>query len=172
MFGKEARIKMGCDHLLCERCKIGFDLEGGDAGWVAKFITTHWHSKKKIPSNSSWFPANHNEFPYHLIVKHRVPHGYISVREPVLSHKDENNTRLTFEREEVEKHIKAWNTYWTWWRKFLYYFESLWSAINGEYFEYLFEDEPYIVDKDNKKHISIVAFEDMWDKKNGKDNNP
>lgn len=155
---------MGCDHLLCMKCRIGYDLEGGDVFWIGKFIQEHWHSKKKIPSQSAWFPANHSEFPYHLIVRHRVPHGFVSVKEPVHSSKDEDNSRFTFDREEVEIHIKQWKGYWTWWRKVLYYLESLWSAIKGEYYTTLFDNEPFIVDKNNKDHSWMVAFNDLWEK--------
>jgi len=155
---------MGEDHILCNKCKVGFSLERGEAFWVGSFIKEHWHSqKKKLPSESSWFPANHKEFPRHLEIRHRIPDGYLSVCSPVFAMADEENSRQTFNYDDIIYHIKTWTKYWTWWKRFSYYLSSVWGAIKGEYYEYLLDDEPFIVDKD--KHHSMVAFEDMYEVK-------
>jgi hypothetical protein len=73
---------MGCDHLVCKKCCVGYDLERGTVFWVWDFIAEHWHKKQERPLKHSYFTVKFKDLPKHFTIKHRMPTGYISVREP------------------------------------------------------------------------------------------
>lgn len=150
---------MGCLHILCRKCKVGFDLENGMASMTSLFIRQHWHSKKKIPFGEGSLPLNLRNLPYYMELRKRIPDGYISVRVPVFSETEDYS--LSFKREDLEEHIRLGNEFWTLWKKAKYYLGSIFGAIKGEYYKLLLSDEPFVVDKDNEEHNWIISFRDL-----------
>ena len=147
-------IKIGCDHLVCEKCKVAFDLENGTAFCVGEFVSDHWHIKEGQPSGA-YFQKRFKEFPKHLRIRHRIPHGYISARQPSYGWKYEQS----FKRKDLLFKVRLNEAYWVWWRKLFQYLRSLWGAVKGEYYKSFSEEDPFIVDKDNPEHDWMRSFD-------------
>jgi hypothetical protein len=127
---------MGCDHLICKKCKIGFDLEGGSVFWVGMFLQYHWHTTPKL--RGSYFEVSFADFPNHLVVRHRIPVGYISVRISSMYCKEGNNwvSGQCFHREHILRDIRQINQQ-----------KKLGKWKKGGY-----DIDPFIVRKNNPDH--------------------
>ena len=148
-------IKIGCDHLVCEKCKVAFDIKNGPAFWIDKFLENHWHKKDRRPSGVSYFQKSFREFPKHLKVRHRIPHGYISTRRPAYGCIGDHS----FKKKDLLFEVRLSEAYWVWWRKLPLYLRSLWGAIKGENYKSFFKEDPFIVDKDDPEHDWMRSFD-------------
>ena len=146
---------MGADHLLCIKCVVGYNLESGSVFWIDRFIQDHWHNDTR-PCPSGYFNVSMKELPFNLIIKHRVPSGFISCIEPA-PHKGEEDFSNCFDRECLLQHIEYNKKYWTWFRALKYKLELILSV--GDWYEDIMVEEPFVVDKNNPKHGWMVAQE-------------
>lgn len=145
---------MGRNHLVCEKCKVAYDLKKGSVFWIGEFIRCHWHIKGRRPTRGCYFQKSSRDLPKHLIVRNRIPHGYISTSRPAYGCKD----GPSFENKDLLFEIRLNEAYWTWWRKLSLFLKSLWWAATGDHYKSLFEKGPFIVDKDNPEHDWIRSF--------------
>ena len=76
---------MGCDHLVCKKCNVAFNMEQGDAFWVFDFLKKHWHKRARF--KGYFFAKKFSEFPEHLIIMHNIPKKVKSMTDPRI---DEN----------------------------------------------------------------------------------
>jgi len=144
---------MGIDHLVCEKCKVGFNLESGHVFWVGHFIHDHWHSKKNVP-NDSYFAVKFWEFPKHLQIHHNVAVGTLSVTEATTWCEELTDagrcvgvSGMCFHKKHFIREMEARKRYWTSWERFKFYLGTVWSALKGGWVREIEEDDPHFVEE-------------------------
>ena len=146
---------MGCDHLVCKRCQIGYNLERGSAFFVRNFIRDHWHARKGVPSSGTYFPISHKELPTHLVVRHRMMEGFISIREPVCCHYKIYNGDTCMHSLCIEREIQNRGKWYTRFVKVKWYLSTILAALKGETLQEWEEQHPYRLSR--KKHDWMVT---------------
>ena len=132
---------MGCDHLICKKCKVGFDLESGTVFWVSAFLQDHWHKKQKL--RGSYFEMQFSDFPKHLRIAHHIPAGYISVGKPsVFCKRKKVIGGLCFHRECLLYYIG-------WIKK---------KKKSGKWRRGGYEGDPFVVRKNNPDHDWLRGY--------------
>jgi len=144
---------------VCEKCKVAYDLKKGAVFWIGEFIRCHWHMKDRRPSGGLYFQKSFKEFPKHLKVRNRIPPGYILARQPAYGCKGGQS----FKRKDLLFEVRLSEAYWVWWRKLSQYLRSLWWAVKGEHYKSFFEEDPFVVDKDNPEHDGMRSFDSDFD---------
>jgi len=120
---------------------MAFDLENGAVFWVWYFIKCHWHKKEGKPEHH-YFNVKFEELPKHLIIRHRVPAGYISVRQEEFCFRPKKGSSQCFHKECILKYIKWINQQ----KKF------------GKWKKKGYPEDPFILRKNNPEHDWMIAF--------------